>query len=173
MSGAPDGSAGVLDIMPEQERLETELGCLEIAHGVFARSREITDGFVVDIRDVDRGEIAGSQKACEGDGVAAVGLDFIAGFPGDERRSDDEAGEASLGEIAVEREAARPCFVREDDSRGFGLQPSHEFVDVAEASADGAEEDDFIGRVLGRIGNGDGVLVDIQADKKCGRMVHG
>jgi hypothetical protein len=162
-----------LDIVSKQEGFETELGCLEIAHGVFARSREITDRFVVDVRNVDRGEIAGSQKACEGDGVAAVGLYFVAGFSGNERRRDDEAGKASLGEIAVEREAAWPRFVSEDDSRGFGLETSREFVDVAEAGADGAEEDDLMGRVLGRIGNGDGVLVDIQTDKKCGRMVHG
>jgi hypothetical protein len=173
MSGAPGGSAGVLDVVSQQERFEAELGGFEIAHGVFACTREIADRFVVDVRNVDRGEIAGSQKACEGDGVAAVRLYSIAGFSGDERRCDDEAGEAFLGEIAVEREAARPCFVSEDEAGSFGLESSREFVDVAEAGADGTKEDDFIGRVLGRVGNGDGVFVDIQPNKKCGRMAHG
>jgi len=173
MSGAPDGSAGVLDVVSKQERLEAELGGFEIAHGILACAREIADRFVVDIRDMDRSEIAGSQQACEGDGVAAIGLDSIAGFAGDERWCDDEAGEALLGEIAVEREAARPCFVSEDEARGFGLESSREFVDVAEAGADGAEEDDFIGRVLRGVGDGNGTLMDIQADEKCGRMVHG
>jgi hypothetical protein len=173
MSGAPRGSAGVLYIVSKQEGFEAELGGFEIAHGVFTGTREIADGFVVDIRNVDGGKIAGSQKACEGDGVAAIGLYFVAGFPWDERRCDNEAGEAFLGEIAVEREATRPCFVSEDEARGFGLESSREFVDVAEAGADGAEEDDFIGRVLGGVGDGYGVLVDIQTDEKCGRMVHG
>jgi hypothetical protein len=122
---------------------------------------------------MDGGKIAGSQKARESDGVAAVGLYFVAGFSGNERRCDDEASEAFLGEIAVEREAARPCFVREDEAGRLRLQTSREFVDVAEAGADGTEEDDFIGRVLCGVSNGYRVLMDIQTDKKCGRMAHG
>jgi hypothetical protein len=173
MSGAPGRSAGVVDVVAQQKGFEAELGCLEIVHGVLASAGEIADGFIVDVGDVDGGKIAGSQETCEGGCIAAIGLDSIAGFLGDERRCDDEAGEAFLGEVAIEGEAARSRFVGEDEAGCLGLETANELVDVALLGADGADEGDSFAPVLGCVGDGDGVLMDIEADEKCGIMGHG
>ena len=54
----PVGPARIADILAEQEGFETELGIFEIADRIFARPREIPDGFIVHFGDIDRGEIA-------------------------------------------------------------------------------------------------------------------
>jgi hypothetical protein len=62
---------------------------------------------------------------------------------------------------------ARDRFVGEDEAGCLGLEPANELIDVALLGADGADEGDSLAPVLGRVGDGDGVLMDIEADEKC------
>jgi hypothetical protein len=55
----------------------------------------------------------------------------------------------------------------------LGLQPADEFVDIARARPDVSKGDDFGVMCLGDIGDGYRLLVDIQADVKHARLVHG
>jgi hypothetical protein len=54
---APGGPAGLPDIMPEQKGFEATLGRLQIVERIFTRTARVTNGFVVDVGDRDRGEI--------------------------------------------------------------------------------------------------------------------
>jgi len=53
------------------------------------------------------------------------------------------------------------------------VKPAQQLVDVRLAGADGADEGDIGGSLLRGVGNGDGVLVDVETDVQRGRMLHG
>jgi hypothetical protein len=53
----PGGLACIADIMPQQKRVEPELGGLEIPDGVFTRSAQLADGFVCDLWNIDGREV--------------------------------------------------------------------------------------------------------------------
>ena len=54
---APGGSTCIADIMAKQKGVETELGGLKIAEGIFTSPAEVADGFVFHRRDFDGGEV--------------------------------------------------------------------------------------------------------------------
>jgi hypothetical protein len=56
---------------------------------------------------------------------------------------------------------------------GLRLEPADDLIDVALAGADGADERDFGAPVLAGVGDGDGVLVNVETDEKGGWPVHG
>jgi hypothetical protein len=53
----PGGPARRADILSQEKRFEAKLGGLAIADGIFTRTTQITDGFVLDRGDLDGGEI--------------------------------------------------------------------------------------------------------------------
>jgi hypothetical protein len=174
MGGSPVGLALVADILAQQKGLQAELGGLEILEGVFAGAGEIADRLVGEIRDVDGGEVAAAHEAGERDGIAAVGLDAVAGLSGDERGGDHPAGELFSGEIAIQPIATGAGLINEDQPGGFGLQCADQFINVALTGTDGAEGDDGGVPVLRCIGDRDGFLVDVETDVECSaRLFHG
>jgi hypothetical protein len=66
-----------------------------------------------------------------------------------------------------------PCFVDKDQLCGLGLHVSDERVTATVAGTDRAEVDDVGGVVLGDLGHGNRVFVDIHSDVKRARLVHG
>jgi hypothetical protein len=60
---APGGPARRMDIMPEQEGVEPELGALEIADSNFKSATEIPNGFIFDPGDIDWCEITRAYQA--------------------------------------------------------------------------------------------------------------
>lgn len=54
---APGGPAGIPDIMSAQKGLEAQLGRLQSVARLFTRTAQVTNGFVFDVGDIDRGEI--------------------------------------------------------------------------------------------------------------------
>jgi hypothetical protein len=75
----------VADILAQQEGFEPVLGGFEIADGVLPRTREIPDGLVLDVGNVDRGKVPRTHEAGELHGIAPVGLDLVAGLLRDKR----------------------------------------------------------------------------------------
>jgi len=69
--------------------------------------------------------------------------------------------------------AAGAGLVSEHEAGGFALQPADELVDVGLAGADGAEEGDLGRAFLGGVGDGDGILVDVETDEERGGVMHG
>ena len=58
MRRPPGGPARIADILPQQKGFEAELGRLEIMERIFPRAAQVTNGFVFDRWDIDRGEVA-------------------------------------------------------------------------------------------------------------------
>jgi hypothetical protein len=81
---APIGPAGVADIGAEQKGCETEFGVFASTDGIFTRPREVTHGFSVDLRDIDRREIACASEARQLQSIPAVRFDPITGLFGHE-----------------------------------------------------------------------------------------
>ena len=140
---------------------------------VLAGAREIADGLVRDVGDVDGREIAGASQAGQGHRVALVGLHSIARVSRDQRGGDDEARQALPGEIAAEPVAAGPGLVDEHELRALALHLANEGVDVALSRADRAHVHGIGGALGGRVRDSNRVLVDVEADKQCATVSHG
>ena len=84
MGRAPVGPAGGADIVSQPEGVETELGILKIAEGIFARPREIANGFIFDFGDIDEGEIPRAGQSGSLYGVSAIRFDASTGLFGNE-----------------------------------------------------------------------------------------
>jgi hypothetical protein len=169
--GRSPGAALITDILPQQKRLQAVLGGLEITDGVLPSADQIPDGLVLHFGDIDRREILRAHESCELRGIAPVGLDPISGLLGDERRGDHPAGEPFLGEVAIEPVATRAGLVDEDQGVALGLELADELVDVALTSPDATQRDHFCIPLLGGIRHRDRLLMGIQTDVQCARLV--
>ena len=173
MSIGPVRTAGVVEPQTKQERLQSLLGCLEGDASGVAATAEVTDCFVLDGGNVNRGEIPGTQQASEFDGVTPVSFDLVPGTLGDQGRSDDLAFQTLLRQVTIEDVAAGSGFVCKDQAAGFALQPANELVDVALSGTDRADELRWLRGIGFGIGDADGNLVDIKTDEKRGNLGHG
>jgi hypothetical protein len=173
MGRAPGGMACIADIVPKQKGFETELGGLEIPQGIFTGAGEITNRFIFHRGDIDACEIPRAHQPRQLHGITTVGFHAVAGLLGNEGGRDDPADIAFVRQIAKEPIATGSRFIDEDQVLGFGLQPAHELINVALPSANGAQVDDLSVVSFGDIGHGDGVLVDIQPNIVCVRVLHG
>src|SRR5712691_808318 len=173
MGVVPVGAAGVVEAETEEEGLQPELGGLEGDDGGLAGATEIAQRFVLDGGDVDGVEVTGAQQAGELDGIAAVGLDAVAGLFRDERRGDDQAGDAAAREVAIQNVAAGAGLIGDHEAVGLLLEPANEPVDVGRARADAADVGDVGAAVVRDVGHRDGLLVHIETDKQRGGLLHG
>ena len=92
------------------------LGLGAQADRVFARAHEITQGFIIGRRNVDRRELAGAMQPGQGVAIPPIGLDPIAAPLRHARGIDDDAVFPLGGEIAVDAKPARAGFVHEAQS---------------------------------------------------------
>jgi len=69
--------------------------------------------------------------------------------------------------------AAGTGFVDEHEPGGLAVQPADQFVDVAVARADRADEVRRVGALSLGVGHRDGILVHVQTDEKRSRLSHG
>ena len=86
------------------------------ADRVFARPHEITQGFIIGRRNVDRRELTGAMQPGQGVAIPPVGLDPVAAPRRHARGIDDDAILPLAGEKAVDAEAARARFVHDTPS---------------------------------------------------------
>jgi hypothetical protein len=63
MGRPPGGPTCLANIVAKQASFETQLGGLKIADGVFTGAAQITDGFVLALRDIDGCELARPHQA--------------------------------------------------------------------------------------------------------------
>ncbi len=158
------GATGVVETHAEQERLEAELGGLEGDARRVAGAARIAERFVLDGRDVDRGEASGVQQAGELDGMAPIVLDLVCRTFGDQGTGDDVAAESLAGEVALEVVAAGAGLLDEDELRGLALERADQLVHIGLVRPDGTDEVGRIGAVGPAVGDGDGVLVDVRRE---------
>jgi len=144
MGGVPARSAFVADVLPQHEGLEPMRGRCEILHRVVARPAQV------------------AQEPGQRQGIAAVGLDPVAGLARDQRRGDDVAGHARPGEVPIQPVPARAGLPDEHQPRGLGLELPEQRDDVALSGPDPAQGHDLGAAVLRRVGDGDGLLVGVE-----------
>ena len=82
MGRAPGGPARIADILPQEKGFEAKFRGLEVADDIFTRPTQIPNGFIIDLGDVDGGEVARAHQPGQFDGISAVGFDPIPGFFG-------------------------------------------------------------------------------------------
>jgi hypothetical protein len=173
MGWTPGGPARVPDILPQPEGFEPKLGGLAVPQGICAGAGALANGFGLDRRNIDRGEISRAPQAREWDRITPVGVHAVAGLCGPERRRDDPADLAFLRQITIEPGPTGSGFIDEDPVWGFGVQRAHALINVAWPSANGAEVDHLSIALLGDISYGDGVVVDLETTRECARLWHG
>jgi len=170
---APGGAAGRADLVTPENGCEASLGRRELAPRLVTGSPQVADGFVLDLRDIDRRESTRAPQAGHLEGVTPVGLDPSARLLGEERGGHDPAEVALLGEVAGEPIATGTRFIDKDELLAFGLQLPDERIDIALARADRAEGDDLSVMCFGNVGHRDRLLMDIHADVERARLWHG
>lgn len=170
---SPGSPALIPGILAQEEGLQTVLGGLAIPDGILTGAGEVTDGLILDRRDIDGRQIAGTHQSGELGHGAAIGFDAIPCVLRDQGRGHDPAAPVFLCEVAVEPVPTGIGFVDEDELFGFGGELSDKLVEVALASADGAQEDHLGVPLCRGIRYGDGFFVDIQTGVPCARVTHG
>src|SRR5262249_37807092 len=150
----PGGPARITNIVPQEKGFELELDGLECADRIFTRSTQVPQRFILHPRDVDRSEVSRARQAGQFERISAVSFYPISGFFGDERRGDDPAAIAFLGEVAVEPVATGARFIDKDKLWAFRLHLANEFINVTLARPDGTEGDDLGMVFLGHVSNG-------------------
>ena len=164
------------DIVPaqsEEERFQPQLRVLARHARGIARATQIAEGFVLDRRHVDGGEIARAQEPRELDGVTPIRLHAVAWLLRDQRRRDHLTRQALRGEIPVEAVATRSRFIGERERACLALQASQQLIEVRLARANGADEHGRLGAPAGGVRDGDGIFVDVETDKQWSRLRHG
>jgi hypothetical protein len=132
---------------------------------------DVAERFLLGRRDVHGGERAGAKRESEITGIAAVGLDPVAGAFGDQRGRRHDAVLGLTAQVALEPEPARARLVDELQASAPG-----EFLDQAInrilLGADGPDIDGWVHRDATHTGDGDGVFVNVETDEDSGIVSH-
>jgi hypothetical protein len=159
--------------VPQQESFEPKLRGLEIADGIFTRTAQVTNRFILHRGNIDRGEVPRAHQACQFDSIAAVGFDPIPSLFRNQGGGHDPTVVPLFAQITIKPVAAWAGFVDKDEVFGLRLELAGEVIDVDLSCADGPKGDDLGAMILSDIGDRDGVFVDIHTDVKRARLVHG
>jgi hypothetical protein len=119
--------------------------------------------FIRLIGDMDGREFTGAIESGQLIRIAPVGLDAIGRFLGNQRGRDDLAMKSLAAQVTAQDKPARPGFIDHAQFHAGGGQLFEEFIHGGERAADDAVAADF-GAAGRRDGDGDGFLVDVQAD---------
>jgi len=80
MRGAPIGLARIANVLSQEKGFEAILRGFEVTETIFTGTTQISYGFVIDLGDVDGGEVARTHQPGQLAGIAAVGFDPVPGF---------------------------------------------------------------------------------------------
>lgn len=100
LGSGPAAPAVVAPSVPEEEHLNALTAGAEVLDRAEPGAHQVAHGLIGVVRHVDEGEFAGPEQAREVAGVAAVGLDVVAGLLGHVGRGNDADEEALGGEMA-------------------------------------------------------------------------
>jgi hypothetical protein len=153
--------------------LETELGIVESADGIFARPGELPDGFFFHLGDRDHSALTRAGEPCQLPGVSAVGCDPIAWFVGEQRGYHPPAVVAFLRQRAGEPGATGTSFVDEDQMGGLRWHGAYELIATTLAGANSSDIGGLSTMILSHRGDSHRGFVDIHADEACARLRQG
>ncbi len=139
MGEGPGALAGVAASVPKKEGLHLLAGLVASAPNVLAGTRKIADRLVLGLGDIEGSELAGAMEPGERFGIAAIGLDAIAGSAWDLRGADDGTGDLLFAQESIDLESARAGLVDEPELAVLASQPPEQFGDRLQVAGDGAE----------------------------------
>jgi len=163
------GPAHVTDLRSQPPGLETALGVLASAAGLFTRPAERAHGVLLALGDIDRGESTRARQAGPGHGVPAVGVDPGARLLGDQRGGHPPAIVAFVHAITVEPRAARAGFIDDEERCGCGWPLADHLSESTLAGADGPKVRDLGAVILSHVRHRNGVLVNSHAHEEGAR----
>jgi hypothetical protein len=169
----PGGLARLADVMPQQTRVEPELGGFESPDGIFASPAQVADGFVFDLGNRDGREVPRAHEPRPLDGVTTVGCDPVARLFRHQGGGDDPARIAFFSPVAIEPIPTRTSFVDKEQMLTFRLQLTDELIEVTLTRANGPEIGDLSTLILSDRGHRDGFFMDIQTAVECVSVCHG
>jgi hypothetical protein len=151
--------------VPQQKHFQLLAGAMLGRTHLVAGAQEVAQRLILRLGHMDAGEFARAQQPGQLIGIAPVRLDPVARRPRHARGTDDEALVPQPAQKARERKPARPGLVTEAQRRvGMrGLQLLDQALHVLVRAAQHAPAP-HLRRVAGREGDGDGIVVDVQAD---------
>jgi hypothetical protein len=164
MRWPPIGTAGIPEILAQEEGLQPVLGGLEIPDGILTGAGQVADGLVLDLGDIDRSEIPRAQQPGELYGVTSISFDAVAGFLWEQWGGHDPTAELFLGKITIKPIPTGTSLIDEEQMLGFGQELTDQGIDVTLPGADGAQKDDLGTSLFRGIGHGDGLFVHIQTN---------
>jgi hypothetical protein len=154
----------------QENGCETRLGRLKIAPRLFPATAQVADGFVLDLRDIDRGESARAPQAGPLDRITTGRVDPIAGLVREQRGGHHPADVAVRGERAGGPIPPWPRFIDKDRLLAVGRQFPDALVAIAWARTDGAEGEALSMVFVGDRGDGHRVLMAIHPDGERARL---
>jgi hypothetical protein len=169
----PIGPAGGADSVSEHKGVETALGVFEITECLFTRPGEVAHGCIVDLRDIDRSELACASEASALPSVPAVRFDPITSLFRNEGRRHHPAIVVFVPERPIAPGATGASLRDKEEVCGFRWHRTEEVIDVTLACPHGAQGGDLGAMLLGDIRHGHRRLVDIHAEEECARLRHG
>ncbi len=152
---APMGLARIAHVLSQEKGVEAIRRGVAVTETLFTGAMQISHGFVIDLGDVDGGEVARTHQPGPLAGIAAVGCDPVPSFCRHERGRDHPTGMPRLRQIAGKPIAARPGFVDKHEVFGLRVQRSNPLVEITLAGADRPQGDDLRAMVLGHVGDRD------------------
>jgi hypothetical protein len=173
MRGAPMGLARLAKVLAQEEGVEAILRGFEGTDAILTSATQVAKGFVIELGDVDGGEVARTHQPGSLAGIAAVGFDPVPRLCRNQRGGDHPTVMPHLGPRAVQPLAARPGFVDKPEVCGLRGQLSKQGVEVPLAGTDSPQGDGLRAVVLGHRSDRDGRFMDIQADIQHARLSHG
>src|SRR5277367_1915538 len=144
-----------------------------VAYRIATGTRQIADGFVLGIRNVDEGQFSGACQARELEAIAPVGLDAFSGSARSHRRSHNLTGESARRQMAIDRIAARSGFIDEDQRPGRLIERPHRAVQRCQVAADAPHVAYFTAGCAIGSGDFDRIFVDVQTYEYSDNLVHG
>lgn len=141
MFAGPMVAIGIDAPMAQEKTQNLLAGAPQGLHRRLTSATEITHGFMGVVGNPNRRQLPRAEQRGLGHGVAAIGLDVIAGPRRDQRRRDHHAFVPEHGDLPVKAVATRTGFVAERqlvvfggeaiDHFGHRLRPARNFADKA------------------------------------------
>jgi hypothetical protein len=169
----PGGPARRTDSVPQEQGFALELRRLKSADGLCTRSAQVPHRCILHLGHVDRGAVPRAQQAGQCEGIPTVGVAPIPGLFGAQGGRHDPADMAFCGQRAGEPVPAGARLIDKEEMCACGLHLTDAWIDVTLSCPDVAEEDDGGVVCLGDVRHGNRLVMDIQADGKRARLVHG
>jgi hypothetical protein len=173
VGGVPVSLAGITDIVSQEKGFEPKRGGLQIPDDIFTRPAQVSNRFILNLGNVDRGQLPRASEACQFDSISAVGCAPLPRLFGDQRRCYDPAALAFFGQLAVKPVPTGAGLIDKDKRFTFRLHLPDEWIDVTLSRSDMAQRDDLRVVFLGDGRHGHRLFMDIQTYVKRASLVHG